>query len=335
MSGKKTVLRVFITAAILSAGYFLGPKPNDPELNNQLQKLNMTPRMVEQNIIRRETLIKNIKPDNESRIVWNDSVKKDKTPYCIVYLHGFSASPEEGDPVHRDIARKFGCNLYLPRLYAHGLKEQEPLLELDEKKYLATAKEAVAEAACLGKKVIIMGTSTGCTFALYIASGNPDIAGLILYSPNVDLRDSRSFLLTRPWGLQIARMIVGGNYYAFPGPASAEKYWNMKYRIEAIVCLKNILEHTMTKDVFNKIKQPVLMCYYYKNEKEQDNIVSVPAMLSMFDQLGTVNTLKRKVAIPNAGTHAIASGLWSKGIADVERETTGFLEETLKMEIWK
>lgn len=335
MNRKKILIILFCIVTVFSIGYFAGPKPVCLKLDSSLPKFEMEPRMVEQKIIRRETLIENIKPNNESRIIWNDSIEKNKTPYCIVYLHGFSASPEEGDPVHRDIARKFGCNLYLPRLYAHGLNEQEPLLELNEKKYLASAKEAVAEAKCLGEKVIIMGTSTGCTFALYIASGNPDIAGLILYSPNIDLCDSRSFLLTLPWGLQIARMIVGGNYYTFPGPASAEKYWNMKYRIEAIVCLKNILEHTMTKDVFNKIKQPVLMCYYYKNEKEQDNVVSVPAMLNMFDQLGTVNTMKRKIALPNARAHALASGLWSKSITDVERETTDFLEETLKMKNWK
>ena len=42
----------------------------------------------------------------------NDSLKE-KTEYAVVYLHGFSASQEEGDPVHYDFAKKFGCNLFL------------------------------------------------------------------------------------------------------------------------------------------------------------------------------------------------------------------------------
>ncbi|MFX8354900.1 hypothetical protein ABTL90_19390, partial [Acinetobacter baumannii] len=56
-----------------------------------------------------------IKPNNQARIVWaNDSIKE-KTEYAIVYLHGFSASQEEGNPVHINIAKYFGCNLYLSR----------------------------------------------------------------------------------------------------------------------------------------------------------------------------------------------------------------------------
>lgn len=331
MSRNKLLVRIGIGFAIISIVYFLGPKSPALILNNKLPHLNFNPTITEQNIIARESRVKNIKPNNESHIIWNDSILKNKTPYCIVYLHGFSASSGEGSPVHKDIARKFGCNLYLPRLYAHGLNEKEPMLELDEEKYLNSAKEAVAEAMCLGEKVIIMATSTGGTFALYLAAGNPAIAGLILYSPNVDLHDPRSFLLIQHWGLQLARIIVGSKYYSIPGPAGTEKYWTSNYRIEALMRMKNMLVHTMKPEIFEAIKQPVLVCYYYKNKAEQDHIVSVPAMLKMFDELGTDTTLKRKVAIPGAGTHVIASGLWSKDINSVEHETISFLEEKMNM----
>jgi len=36
------------------------------------------------------------------------------------------------------------------------------------------------------------------------------------------------------------------------------------------------------------------MGYYFKNEKFQDSVVSVEAMLKMFDQLGTPENLKVK-----------------------------------------
>src|SRR6185369_7479021 len=69
-----------------------------------------------------------LKPNNEARIVWlNDSLKQ-KTDYAIVYLHGFGASQEEGNPVHTSFAKKFGCNLYLSRLAEHGIDTTEPLL---------------------------------------------------------------------------------------------------------------------------------------------------------------------------------------------------------------
>jgi esterase/lipase len=334
MKRRKIVVVVYIVAA-LAIAYCLGPEPARLNFDNHLPEIKMAPTALEQKIAAREAEIKNIKPGNQSRIVWYDSIQKNKTPYCIVYLHGFSASPQEGAPVHTDIARKFGCNLYLPRLYAHGLDEAEPLLALDEEHYLASAKEAVAEALNLGEKVIIMGTSTGCTFALYLASGNPDIAGLLLYSPNIELRDPRSFLLAKPWGLQLARTIMGSKYYSAANPAGKEKYWTTKYRIEAIVHLNNLLQYTMTKEIFHKIKQPVLMCYYYKNEKEQDDVVSVPAMLKMYDELGTVSSLKRKVVVPNAGTHVITSGSWSHDIYTVENETASFMENVLRMNLHK
>jgi hypothetical protein len=83
-----------------------------------------------------------IKPNNQARIIWaNDSIKE-KTEYSIVYLHGFSASQEEGNPVHRNIAKAFGCNLFLSRLAEHGIDTAEQLECLTVDKYWESAKEA-------------------------------------------------------------------------------------------------------------------------------------------------------------------------------------------------
>jgi cell division protein FtsW (lipid II flippase) len=81
---------------------------------------------------------------------------------------------------------------------------------------------------------------------------------------------------------------------------------------------------------FAKIKCPVFLAYYYKNEEEQDKTVSVPAMLKMFDELGTPAELKRKIAFPEAGAHVIASYIRSKDWQGVERETDKFLSEIVK-----
>ena len=70
------------------------------------------------------------------------------------------------------------------------------------------------------------------------------------------------------------------------------------------------------------------MGYYYKNEEEQDKVVSVPAMLKMFDELGS--STKQKVAFPNAGNHVLASPILSKDVAMVQKETERFLDGVLK-----
>jgi hypothetical protein len=33
-----------------------------------------------------------LKPDNEARIIWADTAKKQKTKYSMVYIHGFGAT---------------------------------------------------------------------------------------------------------------------------------------------------------------------------------------------------------------------------------------------------
>ena len=272
-----------------------------------------------------------IKPDNQARIVWFDSLHKTKTPISIVYLHGFSASQEEGMPLHRDFARRYGCNLYLARLYEHGLENKEAFIDMTPEKLLQSAKEAVAIGKQLGDKVILMSTSTGGTLSLYIASGNPDIHALICYSPNIDIYDKTSFLLTGPWGLQLARLILGSDYYNFSGPPGTLNYWITRYHIEGLIALKSLLNFSMKKEVFEKVKTPVFLGYYYKDEQNQDNVVSVPAMLTMYDELGTPKELKRKACFPEARTHPIASRIWSQDVKNVEVQTFRFAEEVLDL----
>ncbi|MFZ8461094.1 alpha/beta hydrolase, partial [Staphylococcus aureus] len=83
-----------------------------------------------------------IKENNEARIVWANDTLKQKTNYAIVYLHGFSASQEEGNPVHRNIAKQFGCNLYLARLAEHGIDTVDALFNYTADRLWESAKEA-------------------------------------------------------------------------------------------------------------------------------------------------------------------------------------------------
>jgi hypothetical protein len=87
----------------------------------------------------------------------------------------------------------------------------------------------------------------------------------------------------------------------------------------------------MIPKVFSSIKCPVFLGYYYKNEAEQDKSVSVPAMLKMYDQLGTPVELKHKMAFPNTGAHVIASYIRSKDWQSVEKETDRFLMDIVKL----
>src|SRR5688500_10367739 len=87
--------------------YFAGPQPTPPKYNLQLPAVPADALLLEKYVADHESKFK-LKPDNEARIIWyNDSLKQ-KTEYAVVYLHGFSASQEEGDPAHISFAKKFG-----------------------------------------------------------------------------------------------------------------------------------------------------------------------------------------------------------------------------------
>ena len=327
--GKTFLIILILLITVLGAVWFLGPKAQIPQLDTDLPTFDVSLMELEAQINDREASQAHIKPDNEARIIWADGYMHKKSPYSLVYLHGFSASQGEGEPVHRDFAKKYGCNLYLARLQSHGLEEEEPLLDLDPEKLLQSAKEAIAIGKQIGEKTLVMSTSTGGTLGIYLASGNPDIAGLICFAPNVDIKDPSSELLVKPWGLQMARWVVGSNYRTYESSEDEQRYWNTRYRLESLVALKALVKATMKEEVFQKVTSPLLLVYYYKSDTEQDDVVSIPRMLEMYNQLGTPEAKKQKVPLPDVGTHPLASKYTSKDIQSVEEATFAFAEGIL------
>jgi pimeloyl-ACP methyl ester carboxylesterase len=327
---KKWLLLIPVLLIVL---YLLGPSPATPVYRKDMPSVPAQPTALEAYIHDNEAVHK-LKPDNEARIVWvNDSLKQ-KTDYALVYLHGFSASQGEGDPVHRYIACKFGMNLYLARMAEHGIDTVDAMVNLTADNYWESAKQALSIGQQLGKKVILMGTSTGGTFALQLAAAYPDaVSAIVLMSPNIAINDPNAWLLNNHWGLQIAHLVTGSDYIQSKedhGPLY-QQYWYTKYRSEAVVTLEELLETSMNKETFEKVKQPVGLFYYYKDKIHQDSTVKVSAALEMFDQLGTPAALKYKQAIPEAGTHVIGSSVRSHDVEGVEKGVVHFMTEVLHL----
>jgi pimeloyl-ACP methyl ester carboxylesterase len=325
------LLKIFAALIIvLFFVYLFGPHPATPIYSSILPSVPSDP-IALINYVQQEESKHLVKKDNEAEIVWADSSTKHKTAYSIVYLHGFSASKMEGAPTHIEIAKKFGCNLYLARLSQHGIDTTDALINMTPDNLWETAKQAYAIGKQLGEKVILMGTSTGGTLALQLAATYPDVAGLILYSPNIAINDPNAWLINNPWGLQIARLVKGSNYNIIKADSVYSKYWNTKYRLEAVASVEELLETKMNASTFQSIKQPVLTLYYYKDEQHQDPVVKVSATKKMFEQLATSKELKRAIAMPNTGNHVIGSPILSKDVTGVQLETISFMQEIMHM----
>lgn len=319
-----------VLLVILIIIYFLGPQPSLPNYNNDLPVIPAGAAQLEKYIADNESRHK-LKPDNEARIIWFNDSTKEKTEYAVVYLHGFSASQEEGDPVHREFAQKFGCNLYLARLSEHGIDTTEPLANFTAEKSWRSALEAYAIGKQLGQKIILMSTSTGSTLALKLCGEFPGIAANIMMSPNIAINDPNAWLLNNRWGLQIAHLVIGKHKVADDTTTIYKQYWNHRYSTNALVQLEELLESTMKEATFRKVAQPSLLLYYYKDDDHQDEVVKVSAMKRMFLQLGTPDSLKMQATVPGAGNHVLGSPIKSRDVESVKKEINRFATEILQL----
>ena len=271
-----------------------------------------------------------LKNGTNAHIVWNNSTTQ-VTKKSIVYLHGFRASHPEGDPVHKTVAKKFGYNLFLSRMAEHGVKSDYPLLNLTEEKMLQSARFALEMGKRIGNEVILMGTSTGASLALYLASREKykgDISSLVLYSPLIDFYGTSSPLLTNRWSRKLLSVIPGKKHLIKSTESTFEedKIWNKEYALAGALELGKFVEHFMTASLFQEVTQPTFVGYYYKNKKEQDKVVSVKAIKKMINYLGTRTNQLTISNFPDGKNHVICSGLLSKSVTDVIDNTNKFLK---------
>jgi esterase/lipase len=327
---KKTWILVIILGIV--SLYSIGPSVDKPVFTQGLPVINGDLISMEDSINNSEYYTKDIKYDNQARIVWNDSLSKKKTPISIVYLHGFTASGEEGNPTHRKFAERYGCNLYISRLNYHGIGGENQLEFMTAEGLYEDTKRAIAIGKRLGDEVILMSTSTGGTLALYYVANHNDIKGIINYSPNVRIKQKASYFTDKNWGLQLTRFVFGGKYKIDECAAYDLEYWNCKTRLEAVIELQSLVDNTMTKENFKKITTPSFTGYYYKDKKDEDPTVSVEAIRWINKNFGTDSLKTRAIAFPNAGTHVIANKIKSNAWQEVYNASCDFAEEVLKMQ---
>ncbi len=171
------------------------------------------------------------------QIVWHDAATKARTPYCLIYLHGFSASSGEIRPVPDLVARHLKANLYFARLNGHGA-DGEAMGQATIEDWIADVAEAIAIGERIGERVIIMATSTGAALATW-ALTQPALAGnvaaAILLSANYALQARGAFLLFSPFARQLVRLIVGRTRSFEPVNAEHARLWTHSYSSKALL----------------------------------------------------------------------------------------------------
>jgi esterase/lipase len=85
----------------------------------------------------------------------------------------------------------------------------------------------------------------------------------------------------------------------------------------------------MTESTFEKIKSPVFIGYYYKNEAEKDKVVSIDAMKDFYEKIKTPENQKAIISFSEVGGHVITNKYQQGGLDDVREATFEFAREVL------
>ncbi len=307
--------KILIVLVVLVSLYAVGPHPDAPTLPGpSWTNIPNEPAAITSFLQAKEAQNGNLKPDNEGQIIYADSTNPQKTKTVVLYVHGFSASPMEGNPLHKAIAKSLHANLVLARIEDHGeFPTDSTMAKASADKFYQSVENYYALAKKLGDEVIVLGTSFGGAMSLVLATKHPEIKALMLYGPCIAIKDPTAPLVDNPWGLQLARAVMRSDFRDIPSVSSGHKnFWSLHYRLEGVVAIQNFLTHEMTDATFEKVKVPVFLGYYYQDETHQDNVVSVQAMRDMFPKLGS--KIKKEQAFPLSGYHVITSDILGKRV---------------------
>ncbi len=318
--------------AVLTVAFFTGPRIERPEYPTDLPDVPEDLSALAGSIEVRETAAPT-RPNNQARIIWADSVPR-ITEYAFVYLHGFGGSYRDGYPVNVGVPARFGANTYLSRWSGHGLVADQALREFTPTDAWADAREALAIGRRIGRKVIVMSTSTGGTLALKLAATYPgEVFALVNIGPNVEDDQPGASILMSPWGHELARLVsFGSNKKIDHEEPEAAQYFDTIYPSDALVNLQILVQTTMTDSTFAAVRCPVLTLFYKENYFKKDNHVEVSRYPEIHSRFATPEAQRRLLPLPTPKTHFVGSDIKSEDWLTPQREIIAFCTEVLGME---
>jgi alpha-beta hydrolase superfamily lysophospholipase len=249
-----------------------------------------------------EAVYADLKPETAKSIVWA-SAQKQRTPWAIVYVHGFGASHLETDPVATMIAKQLGANLFQTRLSGHG-RSGAAMAEPTAQDWLADVMEAARIGRTLGDRVLLIGCSTGATLGTWLGAG-PN-AGLVdayaFISPNFGPRDKKSEVLNWPWGQQIGAATMGDTFSWTRPYKRLELIWTTSHPSSALYPMMALVKHVRDMDL-SAFQAPVVMLY-----SERDEVIDPAEVKKAFARLASSAKTLEPVTYSTALTQHVLAG---------------------------
>ncbi len=293
-----TVLAVLLTAAFILI--VTGPRVEiDPTLRFDDSAIGPDP---DAYLAEVESRFADIRPGLQKEIIWADPRTKEKTPYAVIYLHGFSASKGEVRPLPDLIARHLGANLYFTRFAGHG-RSSAAMGEPTANDWIQDLAEALAIGNRIGERILVMASSTGGSLAAWGAAEPGlmrNVAGLILLSPNFAVQAPGMDLLLLPWGETLARLVLGAEQESTPLNELHRQLWTWRYPVEALLPLAATMRLAQQAD-YSNVTIPALFIL-----SNRDRVVNPAATKSVISRWGAPHELILIDESGDPGMHVLA-----------------------------
>ncbi|WP_374300507.1 alpha/beta hydrolase [Paracoccus sp. (in: a-proteobacteria)] len=202
-----------------------------------------------------------IRPEVASYLQWAGQPGQ-ATDLAILYVHGFSASPAELRPLPEDLARRLNANLLAIRLTGHG-QGGKALAAARAGDWWRDLALGLAITRRLGRKVVVLGMSTGATLTA-LAARRPDLGplmdGVVLISPNFALRGRGAGLLDLPFARTILRL-TGDPERCFVTRNDMHRLrWTSCYPLSAALAVGSLLRQARQGD-YRDARAPALFIW--------------------------------------------------------------------------
>ena len=259
----------------------------------------------------------------EKTVIWAGEAAT-RSPISLVYLHGFSATRAEIEPVPQMVARALGANLFLTRLAGHG-RPGAALGRVSTEDWALDLDEAVGLGRRLGRQVVLIGTSTGGSLAA-LATLDPDLraglAGVVLISPNFALRSHQARLLDLPHARRWLPALMGAERSFAPRNADHERFWTTSYPTAALFPMRAIQRQAGAAD-YSGVDLPLLVLM-----AEGDTVVDPAATRRVAANWGGPVTLEVITGAEDPDQHVIAGRILSPGMSEpVAARIAGWIAE--------
>ncbi len=202
-----------------------------------------------------------IRPEVASYLQWAGQPGQ-VTDLAILYIHGFSASPAELRPLPEQVAHDLGANLLAIRLTGHGTDGTD-LAAATAQDWWRDLGQGLDATRRLGRRVVVMGMSTGATLAALAAHDEQMgrmMDGVVLISPNFRLRARTARLLDLPFARSIIRLVGNPERCFVTRNDRHRDRWTSCYPLSATLAVGTLLRQAR-RGGFDGARAPALFIW--------------------------------------------------------------------------